>query len=107
MQIRARMSMSADGYVTTPGGWPTLTVGADIMAVMAGTTRTGAMASGASTGPRPSPASGHLQRQGQRATAQARLVAITRSASLSVLLGQRGASHAARFAQCHGRPPEP
>jgi dihydrofolate reductase len=22
MQIRARMSMSADGYVTTPGGWP-------------------------------------------------------------------------------------
>jgi dihydrofolate reductase len=25
MQIRARMSMSADGYVTTPGGWPSLT----------------------------------------------------------------------------------
>jgi dihydrofolate reductase len=25
MQIRARMSMSADGYVTTPGGWPPLT----------------------------------------------------------------------------------
>ena len=25
MQIRARMSMSADGYVTTPSGWPTLT----------------------------------------------------------------------------------
>ncbi len=25
MQIRARMSMSADGYVTTPGGWPALT----------------------------------------------------------------------------------
>jgi len=24
MQIRARMSMSADGYVTTPGGWPAL-----------------------------------------------------------------------------------
>jgi dihydrofolate reductase len=22
MQLRARMSMSADGYVTTPGGWP-------------------------------------------------------------------------------------
>src|SRR6266571_2961217 len=22
MQIRARMSMSADGYVTTPAGWP-------------------------------------------------------------------------------------
>jgi dihydrofolate reductase len=22
MQIRARMSMSADGYVTTPSGWP-------------------------------------------------------------------------------------
>jgi dihydrofolate reductase len=25
MQIRARMSMSADGYITTPGGWPALT----------------------------------------------------------------------------------
>ncbi len=25
MQIRARMSMSADGHVTTPGGWPALT----------------------------------------------------------------------------------
>jgi dihydrofolate reductase len=25
MQIRARVSMSADGYVTTPGGWPALT----------------------------------------------------------------------------------
>jgi len=25
MQIRARMSMSADGYVTTPTGWPSLT----------------------------------------------------------------------------------
>jgi dihydrofolate reductase len=25
MRIRARMSMSADGYVTTPGGWPALT----------------------------------------------------------------------------------
>ncbi|MGB2951929.1 MAG: hypothetical protein WBB74_00895 [Gaiellaceae bacterium] len=25
MQIRARMSMSADGYVTTPEGWPSLT----------------------------------------------------------------------------------
>jgi dihydrofolate reductase len=25
MLIRARMSMSADGYVTTPGGWPALT----------------------------------------------------------------------------------
>jgi dihydrofolate reductase len=25
MQIRARMSMSADGCVTTPGGWPALT----------------------------------------------------------------------------------
>jgi dihydrofolate reductase len=25
MQIRARMSMSADGFVTTPGGWPALT----------------------------------------------------------------------------------
>jgi dihydrofolate reductase len=25
MQIRARMSMSADGYVTTPAGWPALT----------------------------------------------------------------------------------
>jgi dihydrofolate reductase len=25
MQIRSRMSMSADGYVTTPGGWPALT----------------------------------------------------------------------------------
>ena len=25
MKIRARMSMSADGYVTTPGGWPALT----------------------------------------------------------------------------------
>src|SRR5213082_1946570 len=25
MQIRARLSMSADGYVTTPGGWPALT----------------------------------------------------------------------------------
>ncbi|HEY1776508.1 MAG TPA: dihydrofolate reductase family protein [Solirubrobacteraceae bacterium] len=24
MQIRARMSMSADGYVTTPAGWPAL-----------------------------------------------------------------------------------
>src|SRR5207245_1523780 len=24
-QIRARMSMSADGYVTTQGGWPALT----------------------------------------------------------------------------------
>ena len=25
MKIRARMSMSADGYVTTPSGWPALT----------------------------------------------------------------------------------
>jgi dihydrofolate reductase len=25
MQIRARISMSADGYVTTPSGWPALT----------------------------------------------------------------------------------
>jgi dihydrofolate reductase len=25
MEIRARMSMSADGYVTTPSGWPALT----------------------------------------------------------------------------------
>src|SRR3979411_1548057 len=25
MQIRARMSISADGYVTTPGGWPAWT----------------------------------------------------------------------------------
>src|SRR6476660_6966287 len=25
MKIRARMSMSADGYITTPGGWPALT----------------------------------------------------------------------------------
>jgi dihydrofolate reductase len=25
MQVRARMSVSADGYVTTPGGWPALT----------------------------------------------------------------------------------
>ncbi len=25
MKIRARMSMSADGYVTTPAGWPALT----------------------------------------------------------------------------------
>jgi dihydrofolate reductase len=25
VQIRSRMSMSADGYVTTPGGWPALT----------------------------------------------------------------------------------
>jgi hypothetical protein len=25
MQIRTRMSTSADGYVTTPGGWPALT----------------------------------------------------------------------------------
>src|SRR5436190_20905434 len=25
MEIRARMSTSADGYVTTPGGWPSLT----------------------------------------------------------------------------------
>jgi dihydrofolate reductase len=25
MRIRARMSMSADGYVTTPSGWPALT----------------------------------------------------------------------------------
>ena len=25
MQIRARMSMSADGFVTTPSGWPALT----------------------------------------------------------------------------------
>jgi dihydrofolate reductase len=25
MRIRARMSISADGYVTTPGGWPSLT----------------------------------------------------------------------------------
>ncbi len=25
MQIHARMSMSADGYVTTPDGWPSLT----------------------------------------------------------------------------------
>lgn len=24
MLIRARMSVSADGYVTTPSGWPTL-----------------------------------------------------------------------------------
>jgi hypothetical protein len=24
MQIRARMSMSADGFVTTPSGWPSL-----------------------------------------------------------------------------------
>jgi dihydrofolate reductase len=25
MQIRARLSMSADGYITTPSGWPALT----------------------------------------------------------------------------------
>jgi hypothetical protein len=25
MKIRARTSISADGYVTTPGGWPALT----------------------------------------------------------------------------------
>ena len=25
MQIRSRMSMSADGYATTPDGWPALT----------------------------------------------------------------------------------
>lgn len=25
MKIRSRMGMSADGYVTTPGGWPALT----------------------------------------------------------------------------------
>ena len=25
MQIRTRMSMSTDGYVTTPSGWPALT----------------------------------------------------------------------------------
>ncbi len=25
MQIRARLSISADGYVTTPGGWPAMT----------------------------------------------------------------------------------
>jgi dihydrofolate reductase len=25
MQVRARMSISADGYVSTPGGWPALT----------------------------------------------------------------------------------
>ncbi len=25
MRIRARMSMSADGYVATPSGWPALT----------------------------------------------------------------------------------
>lgn len=25
MQIRTRLSMSADGYVTTPDGWPALT----------------------------------------------------------------------------------
>ena len=25
MQIRARLSMSANGYVTTPGGWPAMT----------------------------------------------------------------------------------
>jgi hypothetical protein len=25
MRIRARMSMSADGYVSTPTGWPALT----------------------------------------------------------------------------------
>jgi dihydrofolate reductase len=25
MKIRSRMSISADGYVTTPGGWPSLT----------------------------------------------------------------------------------
>jgi hypothetical protein len=25
VRIRARMSMSADGYVTTPSGWPSLT----------------------------------------------------------------------------------
>ena len=25
MQIRSRLSMSVDGYVTTPGGWPALT----------------------------------------------------------------------------------
>ncbi|HYZ79583.1 MAG TPA: hypothetical protein VE596_19650 [Gaiellaceae bacterium] len=25
MKMRARMSMSADGYVTTPSGWPALT----------------------------------------------------------------------------------
>jgi dihydrofolate reductase len=25
MQVRARMSISADGYVTTPSGWPSLT----------------------------------------------------------------------------------
>ncbi len=24
MHIHARMSMSTDGYVTTPGGWPAL-----------------------------------------------------------------------------------
>ncbi len=24
MQIRTRLSMSADGYVTTPSGWPAL-----------------------------------------------------------------------------------
>ena len=28
MQIRARMSISADGYVTTPTGWPSLTADA-------------------------------------------------------------------------------
>ncbi len=25
MQIRTRFSIRADGYVTTPGGWPALT----------------------------------------------------------------------------------
>jgi hypothetical protein len=25
MQIRARLGISADGYVTTPGGWPAMT----------------------------------------------------------------------------------
>jgi hypothetical protein len=25
MQIRARLSMSTDGYITTPSGWPALT----------------------------------------------------------------------------------
>jgi hypothetical protein len=26
MQIRARLSISADGYITTPSGWPAMTV---------------------------------------------------------------------------------
>ena len=31
MKIRARMSMSADGYVTTPDGWPALTADPDFV----------------------------------------------------------------------------